>query len=116
MRLGCAREERVAIASTSPFGSQNEDAGTRQRLCSNDEDQNELVRSITHVRDRPRCTTLLQEHEAPAHVDEFALAIRRAPHYGCDIAWENRRQRLECDRPWETRKNCATSSRVGVKE
>jgi hypothetical protein len=42
---------------------------------------------------------LLEQHEAPAHEDDLALAIGVFSNDGRDVAWEDRRQWLEYDRP-----------------
>jgi hypothetical protein len=89
-----AQPHRVA---TSPFGSQKEVAGTRPCRSLNDRFQVLLVRilsSRTFVTDRgaqPFCTS-----KAPAHRDDLAFTIVRAPHNGCDVAREDCARGFKC--------------------
>jgi hypothetical protein len=54
---------------------------------------------IPDVGDAPRRSILLEQHEAPAHQDDLALAVGVLSNDGRDVAWKDRRQWLEYDRP-----------------
>src|SRR5262245_48661978 len=50
---------------------------------------------VTNVGDGLRRSTLLQPHEAPAHADDFALAVAALADHRCDVAREDGVHRLE---------------------
>ena len=52
-------------------------------------------RVVAHVGHRPRRPPLLQEHEAPAHRDDLAVAVGGLPDHGRHVTREDRRGRLE---------------------